>query len=1189
MATDQLRPPRPGNRRDGAKLVQYDQYIDTQVSRTRRMIKAVDIATALVLLVAGTIAFLLAVALAEHWLVPGGFGTVGRFVLFAVLLAGTAHVVYWRLAPHFWRPINPVYAAQTIEQSSPSLKNSLLNLLLFRQHRAEIPAAVYDTLEEQAAQGLTRVPIDSAVDRTHLVRLGYVLVGVFTLAALYALFSPKNPLVAAERVLLPWAEIPPASRVSIRDVQPGTTSVARGEVVDVSAEVRGLADDDEVLLRYTTDDQQAVDKAVPMAPTGEGQRFACRLPDAPSPGSSIGVAGDLRYWIEAGDARSRHYAISVVTAPTIVVERVDYDYPDYTGYVDRHIDGLGDIRGIEGTKVTIHARANGPIDEAFIDFEADGRRDIPMQVDGTEATAAFTLALRDDRFTPQHTSYVVRFTNADGRTNRDPVQHPIDVLPDHQPEVELLAPQEKMLDVRLNDTVAIEVEARDPDFALRDVRVQGEASGRQVLDESLLAEQRTGRFTGRYLFTPNEHGLRVGDTVQYWVQAADTRTPHPNVTASGRQTLRIISPDPNRPPNANQKPDQQNHQPGGSQQPQDQQNQNQQNQGQQSEGQQGEQQDGQQQPGGEQGAQGNEQGEGQPNADQQGERQGAEGQQQQDGARDGGQSQDQPGGAEGAPGIGREGEAQQQRGEAGRQSGQPGELDHNGANKRGGEAGDGGQHQPASDQGRPGAEPKENQSPVSPDGDNDGEAFDRIGKFLRQHGELGDQKQGDQTPSARDQAESKNQAIGEPASTGGEHDKDAQRKDGGKPESRDQAGPSKDDQDAGPGAETKPGQPDREPNQQQPDESASQHDKSNSPGGQQTSSKGPSGAGDQPAQDQGSPDSEHDMKPADKWQQRPSDGSQTDDQEPPAGGRGKRESDSQGEQGGDRAGGGQEGGGQQAPREGTGSAGQNQSADEGAGESSEKGAGHDSPNAGQDATADKQTGQSGGQQGQGSQRREGQGDQAGGQADRQAGGEDSPARSEDQAHSKDKQADDTARSADSARDGEKQESKERGEPTENSPGTSSGGGGLPGERTIQPGQVDGEVPDADAANLDYARKQTDLVLEKLAEQLKRKQVDQQLLDRLGWTEDELRQFVERWQQLKAAARSDEPSADAARRELDGTLRSLGLRRGPLQQGPVKEDQLRDLREGYRGPVPLQYQDRLRAYNEGISRSQQDGD
>ena len=58
---------------------------------------------------------------------------------------------------------------------------------------------------------------------------------------------------------------------------------------------------------------------------------------------------NLIYWLEAGDARSLDYAITVVPAASILVERVDYDYPAYTGYADRSVEGIGDIRAIEGT------------------------------------------------------------------------------------------------------------------------------------------------------------------------------------------------------------------------------------------------------------------------------------------------------------------------------------------------------------------------------------------------------------------------------------------------------------------------------------------------------------------------------------------------------------------------------------------------------------------------------------------------------------------------------------------------------------------------------------------------------------------------------------------------------------------------------------------------------------------------
>jgi hypothetical protein len=50
-----------------------------------------------------------------------------------------------------------------------------------------------------------------------------------------------------------------------------------------------------------------------------------------------------------------------------------------------------------------------------------------------------------------------------------------------------------------------------------------------------------------------------------------------------------------------------------------------------------------------------------------------------------------------------------------------------------------------------------------------------------------------------------------------------------------------------------------------------------------------------------------------------------------------------------------------------------------------------------------------------------------------------------------------------------------------------------------------------------------------------------------------------------------------------------LRRGPLQQAATPDDDVRDLRQGYRGSVPLEYQERLRAYNQGVSRARPDGE
>jgi hypothetical protein len=1178
MSVDQSPPVRSRRAKRDAELVQYEAYIDKQIQSTRQLVKAVDVMTALLVMAIGALGILLAAAVVEHWLVPGGFNVGVRLLLFVALVGGLSFYATRRLWPLCSGSINPAYAAQAIEHDNPSLKNSLLNLLLFRQNREIITDAVYETLEEQAAQRLTRVPVESAVDRTQLLRLGYVLMAIVAAVALYKIFSPKDPFVTAQRVLMPWSDVVPSSRVVIENVEPGATTLARGEVLTVSADVRGIGDDDPVVVRYTTADGQAVDMPAPMKPSAAGLRFSGQIPPAQE-GVFAGVAQDFRYRVEAGDARSREYAVSVVAAPTITIERIDYDYPDYTGFADHSVERLGDVRAIEGTRVTIHARANGPIEDAAVDFEADGRRDIALKSTGNEAQGTFVLALRDDRQTPKFTSYVLRYTGDDGRSNRDPVKYPIDVLPDLPPEVALLAPAEKARDVRLDETVSIEIEARDPDFALSEVRLQGEAAGRKVFDAPLLANEHTGRFSGRLLFTPNEHDLQAGDVVRYWVAARDNRTPQSNEATSDSQTLRVVSPDPNQPGKPPQdRIAQREQQPGESASADGKPDQT---------GAPDTSQQSGEQPG-------NESGESNSSDNQGGDGESPAGEQ----GGNTGDKQEQPGEASGPgkSGDSSQNDSQQTPG-GGQPSGQPNDPNQDSTGKSGADSAGDQQQQESGDQPGSSKSPRKpgssdeskpsDASPVSPEGDNDGEAFDRIQKFLQREGQLSNKDQGQEGKSGEPTGES----AGESASADGKQPEAHQSEDGKRDSStnrgedsesnpEDQSNPSPDSQGENPGAKTKPTDA-----PEQIGEPADEGDTSQSSEGQQTTSQGESGAGDQPRDSQGSPEAQPNMKPADKWQQQPAGEKPGDGQEPPSGSHGKRESDSQGDQGGDRSGGGEEGGGQKANRDGTGGAGQNQSADEGAGESSEQGAGHDSPNAGQDATANDRTGQSGSEEkGAGSAQRDGEGNQSGGN-EPQNGGEDAPARSDGEPASAGGQQ---PESSNNQSNQNPTDQPSEGSQDSGGSSTADGAGRVP-NGTMQPSNSTGTAPDADAANLEYARQQTDLVLESLAEQMKRQKVDKRLLDELGWSEADLKRFIDRWQQLKAAARSDSQSADADRRELDDALRSLGLRRDPLQQSKVTDDRDRNLRQGYRGTVPLEYQERLRAYNQGVSRARRDGE
>jgi hypothetical protein len=126
-----------------------------------------------------------------------------------------------------------------------------------------------------------------------------------------------------------------------------------------------------------------------------------------------------------------------------------------------------------------------------------------------------------------------------------------------------------------------------------------------------------------------------------------------------------------------------------------------------------------------------------------------------------------------------------------------------------------------------------------------------------------------------------------------------------------------------------------------------------------------------------------------------------------------------------------------------------------------------------------------------------------------------------------------------------------------------------------------KLPPEQEANLQYARKATDLALEHLKDQ--QDNPDPRLLEKLGWTKDELQSFLDRWESLKRNA-SDDPQGQ---RELDESLRSLGLRptQDKRRSGNVASDTAQGLRnEGILSKPPPQFIEQFNAFKKGTAQS-----
>lgn len=117
--------------------------------------------------------------------------------------------------------------------------------------------------------------------------------------------------------------------------------------------------------------------------------------------------------------------------------------------------------------------------------------------------------------------------------------------------------------------------------------------------------------------------------------------------------------------------------------------------------------------------------------------------------------------------------------------------------------------------------------------------------------------------------------------------------------------------------------------------------------------------------------------------------------------------------------------------------------------------------------------------------------------------------------------------------------------------------------------------------MEYAREATDLVLEQLKDE--QRDPDPELLESLGWSPKELREFVTRWETMKRNARQQ---GGQAQRELRDALRSLGLRADQPQRRDTqaKDDALRGMREdGARSRPPAEVLEQFNAYKKGMAR------
>jgi hypothetical protein len=221
------------------KLLDYEQFIDHQLERTRSRIKFTDIMTAGLTLVVGFLGVLFLEVVLDHMV---GLPLLTRRLVLSAGVTIAAAFSAIRIAMPLLRRINGIYAAKTIEDADPAFKNSLINYLELRRFRGQVPKAIMATLQARAVTDLTQVEIDNVVNQQRMLRAFYTLSAVTVIFSLYALFSPKSILDSTRRAFL--ADVVRPTNTQLVNIKPGNdpklAEIVAGDHAIFSVHVEGV-------------------------------------------------------------------------------------------------------------------------------------------------------------------------------------------------------------------------------------------------------------------------------------------------------------------------------------------------------------------------------------------------------------------------------------------------------------------------------------------------------------------------------------------------------------------------------------------------------------------------------------------------------------------------------------------------------------------------------------------------------------------------------------------------------------------------------------------------------------------------------------------------------------------------------------------------------------------------------------
>jgi hypothetical protein len=417
--------------------------------------------------------------------------------------------------------------ARLFERHEPALGDRLTNAVQLGQQSKD--EAVGEFLRRAAVELGRRAA--SGVKVWPVVRRGVALAagGVVVATVGWVLFVAVGGGVlhtVLPRFLDPRGDHPPYSRLKI-EVTPQRGEVLYGGQFEIKASASG----------------RPVDKLWLVAKSGGSATPARTIMFLAPDKSFFQTLANLRepteYFVTDGQARSKRFPIAIRTTPQITMVEVTTEFPSYTGKPGKTGKLAEEPQAFPAdTRIAFRVASNRPL--------KDGRLTLTPVLGGKPVVVALSSEATNHIVTGSFTLtaptlFTLSVRDIDGLDCAEPKRGRFNVLPDERPRITVLEPGR---DAVATPTIKIPVKIQaEDDFGVsRVVWLRGHnRSIERAFNFKLTQRGGPQNVEANGAFDMGKLGVRPGDVIEYFFEAADNDPKGPNVALTRPYRLEIIS------------------------------------------------------------------------------------------------------------------------------------------------------------------------------------------------------------------------------------------------------------------------------------------------------------------------------------------------------------------------------------------------------------------------------------------------------------------------------------------------------------------------------------------------------------------------------------------------------------------------------------------------------------------------